>query len=152
MATIRKRLVQLSNVDVAKNGTAAAAATDEREGAVIVFEVGFRSSGASGLLLGVVWFLGLQLMLAGMILMLMTDVILCGFPAGATLAARGCVDEGLGFGVMRCWSGRDGDNIFKDFVEMSGEVMSAWVYVDGGVESFDYRQKSLHLHYIILSI
>ena len=62
-----------------------------------------RSCGAIGRLLGLKLLLGLLLLLAGMILMLMTDVILCGFPAGATLAARGCVDEGFSGGVM--WYG-----------------------------------------------
>ena len=55
------------------------------------------------------------------------------------MPARGCVDEGLSFRVMRCWSGRDDDDIFEDFVKMSGKVMPAWVNIDGGVESFDVK-------------
>ena len=49
----------------------------------------FGSSGGIGLLLGF-----LLLLLAGMTLMLMTDVtLLCGLFAWAALAAWGCVDE-----------------------------------------------------------
>ena len=75
-------------------------------------------SGAIGLLLGVMWFLGWLLLLAGMSLMLMTDVILCGFPAWAALAAWSCVDEGLSSGIVWC-GGRWGlDGVSEDMIKV----------------------------------
>ena len=50
-------------------------------------------SGVIGLLLGVVLFLGLLLLLASVSLMLMTDVILCGFPATVELVSIRMVSE-----------------------------------------------------------
>ena len=53
------------------------------------------------------------------------------------MTSGGCVDKGFGIRVVGFRGGRESDDIFEDFVEVSGEVVSAWVNIDGGVKSFD---------------
>ena len=55
------------------------------------------------------------------------------------MTSGGCVDKGFGIRVVGFWGGGESDDIFEDFVEVGGEVMSAWVNIDGGVESLDVK-------------
>ena len=55
----------------------------------------------------------------------------------SALRTAGCVDEGFNLWVVGGRGRGNGDDGAKDRVKMGGEVVPAWVDVDGGVEGPD---------------